>query len=336
MHKTDDDVYRIETSNQRAGTGESGSRTLMAHRMIRKRFLVRRERGFIVVAVLWIIMALASLVSVYAVYVVRTSYVIGAGDDRVNADALFTAAVELTAYRLMAVKKEERPVNGRDSFRMGRARIGLEFHSEGARIDLNAAPKELLSNLFVVLGAPPAAAEQYADRIIAWRTPGGAPNALADPEADAYRSAGKNYYPRRAPFQNADELWLVLGLPPALVERAMPYVTVFNGRPQVNVLAAPPVVVAALPGMEAAQVNEFLGARQSTADGQALLEALGPAASAATVETGKATRISVIVQFDRGRRVSAEIVIMLEDDAERPYRVLSWRDDFDQIEPIVR
>ena len=42
--------------------------------------------------------------------------------------------------------------------------------SEAARIDLNKAPKELLANLFEVLGAEQKAAEQVAVRIDGWRT----------------------------------------------------------------------------------------------------------------------------------------------------------------------
>jgi general secretion pathway protein K len=45
-----------------------------------------------------------------------------------------------------------------------------------------------------------------------------------------YRSAGLTYQPRQGSFPYVAELWLVLGLPPALVERAMALVTVFSGR----------------------------------------------------------------------------------------------------------
>src|ERR1700730_17210037 len=93
-----------------------------------------RDGGFIIVAVLWIMLALASI---YAAYVVRTAYAVGASDDRVNADALFTAALELTAYQVTAAPKESRPPNGRSNFRLGRATVSVEFHSESGRIDLN-------------------------------------------------------------------------------------------------------------------------------------------------------------------------------------------------------
>ena len=217
------------------------------------------ERGFIIVAVLWIMLALATLASIYATYVVRTAYAVGPSDDRVNAEALFNAALELTAYRLSVGAKEERPSHGRFNFRLGRATVVEEFHSESGRIDLNGAPKPLLANLFVMLGAKPEDGAQFADRIIGWRT--AAPqNGAPDPEADAYRTAGRNYKPRGAPFQEVGELWLVLGLPPAWVERVMPYVTVYGGGAQVNILDAPPLVLAAL-GIAPEQVNAVLAQR---------------------------------------------------------------------------
>jgi general secretion pathway protein K len=290
------------------------------------------ERGFIIVAVLWIMMALATLAAIYATYVVRTAYAVGASDDRVTAEALFNAAIELTAYRLSVGPKEERPTHGRINFRLGRATVVAEFHSESGRIDLNGAQKPLLANLFVMLGAKPDDAEQFADRIIGWRT--AAPqNGAPDPEADAYRVAGRNYKPRGGPFQEVGELWLVLGLPPAWVERVMPYVTVYGGA-QVNILDAAPLVLAAL-GLPPEQVNAVLAQRDVPGiDGKTIMQSLGGGQSGATVEPSRAFRLSVGIQFDNGVRSVAEIVILLADDGDEPYRVLLWRDDFDQIASV--
>src|ERR1700692_2766331 len=85
--------------------------------------------GFIIVAVLWIMMALATLALIYTAYVVKAAYAVGPSDDRVNAEALFTAAVELTAYQLTAIDKDKRPPNGRTNFRMNRATTVSEFHA---------------------------------------------------------------------------------------------------------------------------------------------------------------------------------------------------------------
>jgi general secretion pathway protein K len=293
-----------------------------------------RDRGFIIVAVLWILLALATLALVYSAYVVRTAEAVGSSDQQVRAQALFTAALELTAYQLTTFPREGRPATGRFDFRLGRASVLATFRSESGRIDLNAAPKPLLTSLFVALGARPADAETYADRVIAWRS--AAPQSGGeDADAAAYRVAGLAYAPRRAPFQDVGELWLVLGLPPTLVERVLPYVTVFSGAEQVNVIAAPPLVLAALPGITPEQVNAVLAARRVAArDPQAVLAALGAARGSATVAAGAAMRVSVGVRFDDGSRANAEVVILLGgDDVPEPYRILSWREDFDQIAP---
>jgi general secretion pathway protein K len=292
----------------------------------------RRDSGFIIVAVLWIMLALATLASIYAAYVVRTAYAVGPSDDRVNAEALFNAAIELTAYQMSAVAKEKRPPHGRFTFRLGRATVVEQFRSESGRIDLNGAQKPLLANLFVMLGAKPEDADQFADRIIGWRTQAPA-NGAPDPEVDAYRVAGRSYKPRGAPFQEVGELWLVLGLPPAWVERAMPYVTIYGGAGPVNILDAAPLVLAAM-GIPPDQVNAVVATRdRPDVDPKALLASLGQGENGGTVEPGRTFRLSIGIQFDSGVRTTAEIVILLVDDADEPYRVLSWRDDFDQIAP---
>ena len=73
------------------------------------------------------------------------------------------------------------------------------------------------------------------------------PGSTNDEEA-LYAAAGLNYGPRQSLFTNVNELALVAGLPPALVDRALPFVTVFNGSAGVDATIAAPEVIAALPG----------------------------------------------------------------------------------------
>jgi general secretion pathway protein K len=281
--------------------------------------------GFIVVAVLWILAALATLATVYTVYVTNTAVALGVNDDRLKAEALVTAGVELTAYQLTAAP--ELPPRGTFSFRLGDANIVVDFQSEGARVDLNMASKELLSGLFASLGVRREAADGYADRIVAWRT---APAEGQDQEASAYRMAGLKYPPRGAKFPHVDELSLVLGLPPELVERVIPFLTVYSGQAGINVLAAPPQVVAALPGMTPDRLYAILAQRQTARPDPAIIASLlGPLQSYATTESSRSNRVNVRVQFDNGRQMGSEVVILLVDDGAEPYRILSWRDDLD-------
>jgi general secretion pathway protein K len=283
--------------------------------------------GFIVVAVLWMLGALATLASIYAVYVINTATAMGVTDDRLKAEGLMTAALELTAYRLTAADAENRPSRGDFVFRMGRAAVAVDFRSEAGRIDLNSAPSELLTGLFASLGAKYSDAEYYAQRVIGWRT--AQDTDRPNDELSAYRTAGLTYGPRQGAFAHTGELALVLGLPPFLVERAMPFVTVFSGRAEVNVIAAAPEVVAAVPGMTADRLYAVLSQIGRGPQNAQFLKAMIGDQSGITVEAGRTTRVAVRMDLDNGRRVRGEAVILLGGDAGEPFRVLSWRDDFD-------
>jgi general secretion pathway protein K len=285
-------------------------------------FVQRRERatsdGFVLVAVLWILSALAALAAIYAIYVANTAVAIAGNDDAIEADALTSASVELTAFQLFGMPTQARPTRGAFDFRLGRANVAVEFCSEAARIDLNEAPKELLSGLFIALGARPDAARQYSDRVVGWRTT--PKKDERDEEAALYRASGLPYSPRGAPFEHVGELGLVMGLPPALVERALPHVTVFSGLDRVNARDAAPEVLAAIPGMTP---DAFTGAGRT-----ASAATRSGAQAFVTSEGSPATRVTVRISFDNGRRIASEAVI-LPGDSNEPFRTLSWRADID-------
>lgn len=281
--------------------------------------------GFILVAVLWIVAALATLASTYAVYVGNTAMAARLYDQRIKTEALVTAGIELSAYQLIGYDDTTRPSSGGFSFSLGNAQIGIDFRSEGARIDLNQAPDTMLAGLFTSLGAEPKQAESYAGHILAWRSkasPG------TQTEANAYKAAGLNYLPRQAPFQSTAELRLVVGIPIDLVESALPFVTIFNGRQEIDANEADAQVLAALPKMTPDKVREIMS-RRDPRNPQIVLALLGEARANVAVGGRKASRVAVHLTLDSGRKVNAEVVILIEDNGRAPYRVLSWQDDFD-------
>jgi general secretion pathway protein K len=296
--------------------------------------------GFIVVAVLWIMAAFATLALIYSSYVAQSAVALRVNDDALQTEALMASGLELVAYQLSSPAEDQRPTHGSFRFRMGNADVGVEFLTEAARIDLNMASKPLIGGLFAVLGAQPQQAGYYADRVIGWRTRpkpiAPQPNAQPNPQSNAqdnnedslYRTAGLGYYPRRAPFNHIGELWLVQGLPPALVERALSFVTVYSGMPEINVLEAPPEVIAALPNMTPARLNAFLAQRETlTADPQLVADSLGKDQAGASTKGSAAVRVHVRVRFQNARQSAAEVVITHDSGAEVPYQVLSWQSD---------
>jgi general secretion pathway protein K len=303
--------------------------------------------GFIIVAVLWILVALATLASIYSIYINNSALAVSGMDDGLQAEALVSAGLELTAYRLAVSKDKDknkdndkdkdkdaqRPTRGQFVFRLGRANVTVNYSSETARIDLNAAPKALLAGFFAAIGASNDDADRYADRIIGWRQ---RPKPMDQAgEAALYRSAGLPYLPRGAPFAHASELWLVQGLPPALIRRALPFVTVYSGRPDINVFDAPPELIAALPDMTPARLATFLNQRDTVSrDKDSLSRLLGPDQPGATAEGSNAFRVKINIAFQNGWRTGSEAVILL-DAADEPFQVLSWRNDVDTDQPQI-
>jgi general secretion pathway protein K len=301
-------------------------------RELRRAAATASERGFVIIAVLWILAALAALATIFSVYLSNSAQALAVNDSGLKAEALVSASLELTTYQLLLAGDKARPALGSFRFRLDNADVLVSYTSEAARIDLNFASKEMLANLFAVLGADPQAAKEYADRIVGWRTRP-KPDRANDEQA-LYGAAGLGYSPRQSLFTHVNELSLVLGLPPVLVDRALPFVTVFNGSSNVDVLIAPPEIIAALPGMTPSALKDFLSERSALSrDSPAIATALGPAQASATAPKSTSFRIRTTVKFDNGRRASSEVVIALGEDKDKDkdkdkdlYRVLSWQD----------
>ena len=346
------------------------------------------ESGFILVVVLWVLGALAALAATYLVYVDNAAFATQINDDRLRIRNAISTGIELTAYKLLAAPDDARPPRGAFTVRLARSTVSVTFVSEGARVDLNAAPKGLLAGLFTAVGVSSSNAATFADRIVGWRTKAAAagqnnagqssgqdnsgPNnsgqgdagqinagqgntgqndagqndagqsnplqinplqieADQNKEVKDYKEAGYAYAPRQAAFQSVLELPLVLGIPPYIVERVLPLVTVFSGSAQIDVRVAPPEVLSALPNVTPEEVQKVLAQRaQNPLDGEALLQVLESARASASVKTSPATRVGMQIRLDNGRTARAEAVILvLLKGGDEPYRVLSWHDDSD-------
>ena len=87
-------------------------------------------------------------------------------------------------------------------------------------------------------------------------------------------------------------------------------------------------VVAALPGMTPERLQAVLSQRADPSlDPRGLLGVVG--GEGASLEVSRAFRMNVVIDFDSGRRSAAEVVILLLDEGDEPYRVLSWRNASD-------
>lgn len=286
------------------------------------------NRGFVIVAVLWILLALSSLAIIFSAHLAASARALAASDLSLQTEALVSAGLELTAYQLTLTDDKTRPQRGAFHFGLDDASVGVTFTSEAGRLDLNYASKEMLISLFVVLGARKDAAAEYADRIIGWRTrpaPGS-----ENVEAARYNALG--YSPRQGLFTHVNELALVAGIPEALVDRALPFVTVFNGGPDVDPTIAAPEVAMAVDKASGKDQDGFR-TRPASPNGIATGTQRPNQQSAASTAQSPCYRIAIAIRFRNGHRTTSEAVIALGDKVE-PYRVLSWQNDVEPRNPV--
>ncbi len=119
----------------------------------------------------------------------------------------------------------------------------------------------------------------------------------------------------------------MVGLPPALVDRALPFVTVFNGTPGIDASIAAPEILAALPGRAGAQGQPNGVSARDTLAGNTFADGnSSPAATDAPAAKSNCYRVTAVIDYQNGRHAASEVVIALGDKTE-PYRVLSWQDD---------
>ncbi len=180
-------------------------------------------------------------------------------------------AREACADIALARYAERGAVTGLDTVDLGRGtwcRAAVEDAAE--RVDLNRAPRETLLTL---LGS-----DSLTDALLDWRDPDDAPREHGA-EGEWYRAHGRRL-PRNGRLADVAELGFVRGFDSERVAGLSRILTVRGAR-QVDVNAAAPELLAALPGLDAESVALLLRRRQAGQrfrSSDELLSSLSPAA----------------------------------------------------------
>jgi general secretion pathway protein K len=225
----------------------------------------------------------------------------------------------------------------------GGSEVLISVQDEAGRIDLNAAPDELIKGLLIAVGVDEFEAARLTDAVADFRDeddlrhPSGA-------EDDDYHAAGYEWGAKDAPFELVAELRQVMGMTAELFEAAAPALTVYSERAEVDRAIAPPLVLAALTGGDA----------DAAAAEEAGLEPLGPEEAeerrgrgytgrldapgavrprrgrvetpfAAPASTGTAFTVRAEAETPSGAVFVREAVVGLTRQADRPFTVLAWR-----------
>jgi len=239
----------------------------------------RRERGFALLMVLWTLMLLALLATVYGSNA-RTEVLLARNlVTNAQAEALADAGIFRAAAGLTRQPREGgfrgngqvyiwRPsLQGPDVRAAAAAgpldEVRFTVRDEGGKVDLNHAPAPLLRELFVAVGVKPEAGAALADAIVDFRDedqekqPNGA-------EAREYKRAGMAWGPKNKPFDVVDELIYVLGITPEIYRKVAPLVTVWGLGEAPHPYTAPPEVLQAMLELQRGSRGRSLADRRSS------------------------------------------------------------------------
>jgi len=187
-----------------------------------------RQRGFALLLVLWTV----SLLALLATQILSASRL----HTQVARNALDTAVLEAAAngalqeaiFNILDGSTRHWNASGTARIlRLGSATVVVQIENETDKVNPAVASPELLKALLLQVGADLTTAGSLAASIVEWRLGSGAagrPNATFV----RYQSAGRDYAPSGTPIASVDELALVLGMTPELLERLRPHLTVYT------------------------------------------------------------------------------------------------------------
>ncbi|MBO1325132.1 general secretion pathway protein GspK [Acetobacter sp. TBRC 12305] len=195
----------------------------MAAQPGRKGGNARGQGGFALLIVLWTLVGLSLLVSV--VLAVAGSALRGTSALRGAAQVQALAEGEIwdAVFHALDRSPARWAMDGRAyTPGMQGAAMTVRLFDEAGLVNPNTAPRALLVALLHGCGATPAQAADIAANMAQWRS-SAAGNAAATRQR--YLVAGRGYSPPYGAFQSVEELGLVLGMTPRLLQALRPHLS---------------------------------------------------------------------------------------------------------------
>jgi general secretion pathway protein K len=282
--------------------------------------LVRRanQRGVALLLVLWACTLLAILLGGYAALArtegLQARYEFAQTQAHYAAEAGLMRAV----YGLQNPDLKQRWVgDGRTYlFRYDNATVVVTAIDEGGKVDINSATPDVLQALFQAAGMPLAPAKALTDNVVDWRNQVSIIG-VAQTQRAAYAAAGRDYGPRHGPFATIEELQMVLGMTPAVYRTVAPVLTIWSGNQSPDSNTAPPLALAAIPGMTPEQLSVIQATRLRNANDPTMALNNGTTHSVrseATLADGTRAELRATIRTQPGR------------SSTQPYTVLRWQE----------
>ncbi|MCB1751002.1 MAG: general secretion pathway protein GspK [Gammaproteobacteria bacterium] len=294
----------------------------------------RKHAGMALVIILWFI-ALLSLLALGFSKAVRTDTMVARNlVDSMQAKHLAAAAVEKGVYGLL--NPDQAVINALISsapveLKLGDAQLSFTLQDENGKLDINHAPLELVENLLVTQGVAEDTALAISHALGDWRDENDLKQ-LYGAERREYIEAGMAWTPSNAPFRSIREIRHLLGMTSRIYNMIAPLITVYGSSEKINPQFAPRALLAAIPGIDAVELENYIDARESLSAEQvpapAALPLLTSVESSLSGKAGPVYTVFGRARLPSGSRATRRLVIWIpEQNQDRPYFVLDAGQD---------
>lgn len=290
-----------------------------------------RQRGMVLVIVLWIVTLLAVMAGSFA-YSMRTETRLATSAvERSQARALAEAGIAYALAWQLDLESGSKlwPPNGDPhEWFFGGRRLRIQVTDANGLVNLNTADADLLNALFTGVGMDSADAEHLIAAILDWR------------ESDQQRQFGVASRPelrstgqfrsKKARFESIEELQQIEGVTKDIYERIANGVTAFSHHAGISPELAPAWLLQTL-GLDEQAVADYVTARaRAAADGAAPPPL--PSNGKQFFSSGGHTNvyhIAVAVETETGTTINVKVVADVQGGfPSRSPRLLAWREGY--------
>jgi general secretion pathway protein K len=278
--------------------------------------------GVILIAVLWTVALLSALALAASVSFRSFTGVMAVNRDRLQAEGLFTAGLEVAAGIASGIG-DGPLIDLQSTVTLAQGSVELRLDDEGGRIDIGKAPLDVLTALLRSVGADDP--DAIARAIVEFRKSQAGANVGSKAPAQG-PAAGTDGAPAPAPdslLTDVADLLQVPGMRPQWVSAIAPLVTVF-GNETVNPLSAPAPVLAAL-GIDQNRLAAFLEERRLGVDAKQLIGDLGGGQNHFEAKPPQAIAVHLSTRLADGYAADVQAVIVCLPKDHQLYRVLAWK-----------
>lgn len=276
------------------------------------------RRGAILVSVLWIMIFLGFLAVILRVQMTGVVASVRVTADKASARILAEAGLAQAVAEIRAgppdgVGTLSDQISSTITLPAGVASVSAT--NEALRIDLNTAERPLIVGALRAAGAAPESADDLATKIIGHRA-----GLDGQPPGSAAQQGGNDT--RR--FQTVSEFAAFPGITPEIAIAIEPYVTVSSGLAGVRLEALDDGLLGDIPGLPPSVRKAIKDFRTGQLSREQLDQSLA-GVTFNTLEQAPSWRVDLRTTLQSGYSESFEVLMLVSNGDQAPYRVLDWR-----------